>query len=59
MLYEILDETLSKLAEHEKHHPDKLITKHASYASLKSQIEFFKDYWVEPTVSQLQQREQS
>jgi len=46
MLYEILDETLDRLAEFEMQNPNGIITKQRSYTSLKSQILFFKDYYL-------------
>ena len=54
MLYEILDETLSKLDECEKQNPNEILYKQVSYTSLKSQIKFFKDFWTEPKLSQLE-----
>jgi len=46
MLYEILDETLDRLAEFEMQDPNGIIIKQRSYTSLKSQILFFKDYYL-------------
>ncbi len=46
MLYEILDETLDRLAEFEMQNPNGIIIKQRSYTLLKSQILFFKDYYL-------------
>ena len=46
MLYEILDETLDRLAEFEMQNPSGIIINQRSYTSLKSQILFFKDYYL-------------
>ncbi len=53
MLYEILDETLTKLEEYEKTVPTKTKYKQLSFNSLKIHIRLFKDYYTEPTTSQL------
>ena len=53
MLYEILDETLTKLEEYEKTDQTKIKYKQVSFNSLKIHIRLFKDYYTEPTTSQL------
>ena len=53
MLYEILDETLAKLEEYEKTDPSNIKYKQLSYNSLKIHIRLFKDYYTEPSTSQL------
>ncbi len=52
MLYEILDETLSKLEEYEKQNPDEIKFKQVSFNSLKSQIIFFRNLWARQISSQ-------
>ena len=53
MLYEMLDEILTKLEEYEKTDPDEIKYKHVSFESLKLQIRKFKDLWAEPTTNRL------
>ena len=52
MLYEMLDEILTKLEEYEKTDPDEIKYKHVSFESLKLQIRSFKEFWPDPMSSQ-------
>ncbi len=55
MLSEILTETLIRLEEYEKQHPEEIKSKKLPFNSLKREIRYFRDYWAMP--SQLEQIE--
>ncbi len=54
MIYQILDETLTKLEEYEKTNPDEIKYRRITFDMLKKQLIVFQGYWERPTMSQLE-----
>ncbi len=57
MIYEILDETLTKLEEYKKTNPDEIKYRRITFDNLKTQLNVFKGHWTQPSMSQLEQLE--